>query len=263
MKSIFANEVKATTRRVVLNAFNKFADPLIAKGEDITAYTLPADMWDFEQSIAAKFVNPAVHSHFDLTCFECKWKTYKRNKNSRSFMLHGNELHDNLSFDYKYDYMHSNRRAKKNFFMWADFCGLPDVAKMPVVLNEKNYVDNSMLFVTFACRWRVGEIHPNLLNLHQLIKQQMQASADSHAATYAVRSYMLDQLPKSFRLITAIEYIATSGAGATPMMLLGFTNAQHVKCDELILQLNYPKNREECLTRRRDYYINKEACLSW
>lgn len=263
MRSIFDNEVKATTRRIVLNAFNKFADPLIAKGEDITAHTLPADMWDFEQSIAAKFVSSDVESQLNLNCYEWNEYVHNRNKHSRSFMLDGNELHNNLNFDYIQGPLRRNLSARKNFFMWADFCGTPDCHSMNTLLHNKNYVTNSMLFVTFACRWRNAYLPAKIWDLMSEMRSIFKPVCDSHIATYVVKNYILDFLPKSFRPIVTIPYIATEGQGATPMMLLGFTNAPHVKCDELRARLNYPFNRDEKQTRDRDYHEAKKVCLSW
>lgn len=264
MRSIFDNEVKATTRRVVLNAFNRFADPLIAKGEDITAHTLPADMWDFEQSIAAKFVNADVKSQLNLNCYEWNEDVHTRNKHSRSFMLDGNELHNNVNHDYIQGPLRRNLSARKNFFMWADFCGNPDSHSMNTLLHNKNYVTNSMLFVTFACRWRIADSIPtNILNLMNDMRSIYKPKWDSHIATPVIRTYILKNLPKSFRSIVTIPYVATEGQGATPMMLLGFTNAPHVECNELSVRLNYPFDRKETQTRDRDYHEAKKVCLSW
>jgi hypothetical protein len=268
MQSKFDNKIKAVTRQVVLKQYLKFAKPIFKKNEDLTAYTLPADMWTLEQQM----VDHALYytktkSELNLTCFECDSDTYKYNTDSRYFMLNGSELHNRLNFEYKFDFMHRNLHAKKNFFMWADFCGCPTQERLDMVLNEKNLVTNSLIFVTFACRWRnCYTIPQTIVDMRDdLFANDLNPNgSSSHHASNAIESYMHPLMkPFGFRPIVNLEYIANQGGGATSMCVLGFSNSPTFNRTKIFRKtLNWFKGAVSSEVREVQNYLDIQACLN-
>jgi len=266
-KSIYANEIKTATRTVVLNQYRKWAKDIFKRKQDITAYTLPADIWDFEQTIAFDMAG-IKGSKLDLTCFERNRKVYKRNKNSRHFMLNGCEYYHNLTFEYKNELMHPNLRAKKNFFMWADFCGLPKSLEMDMLLNERNLVDNSLIFVTFAARWRNCKTIDPIL--HAVREDRFEndlnpRACKAHHSSDAIEGHIYDTMCDfGFFPIVNIQYIASKGSGATPMCLVGFSNSKVFKQNSTLRQtINWFRDGESKEARKELNYRSIKACTQW
>lgn len=266
--SAYNNRIKAVTRQVVLDEYKKFAAPIFNRNEDITAYTLPADIWAMEQAMVEHALyRVKTNSQLNLTCFESNDDVYQNNTQSRYFMLDGNELHDRLNFDYKNNLMHRNLHAKKNFFMWADFCGYPTQERLDMVLHKKNLVVNSLIFVTFACRWR--KCHTIPMELHgyrdALFADDLNAhGVVGHHSSDATELFMLHRMEAyGFRPTVNIEYIATKGKGGTPMCVIGFSNSPVFKNTKTLRKtLNWFKDPTSESMREILNYKNIQACVN-
>jgi|GEM_PF-2390051 hypothetical protein len=268
MQSKFDNRIKAATRQFVLKQYLKFAKSTFKKNEDLTAYTLPADIWALEQQMVEHALYYSkTKSELNLTCFECDRDTYEYNTNSRYFMLNGNELHTRLNFDYKFDFMHRNLHAKKNFFMWADFCGYPTQERLDMVLHKKNLVANSLIFVTFACRWRKCYTIPAKLKVYRdalFVNDLNPRRALGHHSSDAAELFMLDHMEAyGFRPIANIQYVASRGKGGTPMCVIGFSNSPVFKNTETFRKtLNWFKSPVSESVREAQNYLDIQACLN-
>ncbi len=240
-------------------AFNKFlmldGTPRI-KSDDYTVYSMPAQVWDFEQHMVS---NARIMQEFNLKgrislhCFENDPDIYDQENNSRIFHLAAESpLYKNLDYQYTNGNIPPNQHCKKNFCGWFDFCGWPTPDKLDVVFNKNNYVKNSLIFVTFANNWRLKDcIDPEIYSIAQRIKAEKNFEQLSDAATDAVEAYASTALPKGWKIVLSQEY----QAARTPMTMLGFTNCKAVidKVAEME-PFGCLKRRKPKTTVRKSYY---------
>lgn len=249
IESDFDNKVKAATRAFVIDSYNIFSKPLLKKGEDIYVNSLPADVWEMEDHIVNNFKHTRTSSELNLTCHENDYLTWKRQNDSRSYMFDDVK---NLNFNYNYGNMKRNQYAKKNLFMWADFCGIPNEEKWDMLFHEKNLsVSNSVIFMTFACRWRRAERIPDAIYFDAKENQELdnhRLSLENYAAK-SIEGYF-DATAfhyHDWQPICNIKYIAekVDGRGATPMCLIGFSNSQDLlrhHSEPFDHRINWPQN---------------------
>ena len=269
MKSQFDNKIKAATRSVVLSYFRKWSRPLLKKTTNITAYTLPADIWELEQSMIHDVIDSKKMCSLYLKCFESNQKTFDKNVDSRRFMLDGVSSNDNLTFDYEKSLMHHNMHAKKNFFMWADFCGYPTKERLDMLLHPKNFVGNSLVFATFASRWRKCYTIPSQLKkmCNSMFRgSYYQSNKLAHHASNAIENYILQHNNvKGCNVfpVVNVEYMAGNGVGSTPMCLLGFSNSTDLaKFHPFRIVLNWFKNPTRQADREVLNRLHINTCLN-
>lgn len=233
MKSQFDNRIKSVTRGMVMSYFRKWSQLFRDQPhQTMTAYTLPADIWEMEQFIVNDVIDTKKNCSLYLRCFERDSKVYEQNVYSRRFMLKGATDNDRLNVDYEPQNMHHNLHTKKNFFMWADFCGCPTDDALEVVLHPDNFRKNSLVFVTFACTWRrCDSIPKQLLKLRNTLFKgyHQHPNKKGHHSSKAIEQYILKKIGGcNVFPICNLEYVAGNvddeDKGGIPMCLLGFTN---------------------------------------
>ncbi len=224
------NGTKALMRSMVCKAYRIWANTLVkvtrtrtgiaSKAEDATVYTLPCHVWELEQQVATEsnFASRLQLQHtVSLHCFEINRDVYNLQKNTRAFMLPNIGLYPNFDFSYYCDYIRANEDAKRNFFAWFDFCGLPTKDKLDVVLDRKNFVPNSVVFVTFLCKWRRPDSIP--AEITEAITDDMSSRVD------VVVDYLNKNTSNKVKVFTSIEYQAQ---GNSPMMMIGLSNSPEI-----------------------------------
>lgn len=240
MAILCLNETKAVMRGMVSKAYAVWAKTLIkithtrngitSKAEDATVYTLPSTVWELEQQVAmdSNFVTRIGLSYdVSLHSFESNQEKYISQDKTRTFMLNDKTIYPNFIFSYHNDFIHANRDAKRNFFAWFDFCGIPTQDKLDVVLDHKNFVNNSVVFVTFACKWRRRDSVPA-----ELIEDV--SSGDGLAAEYAtdaVEKYLNKRTGNRVKVFASVEYLGpgtTDPRKKTRMMTIGLSNCREI-----------------------------------
>jgi|TARA_B100001094_G_scaffold79499_1_gene75768 hypothetical protein len=229
---------KAEHRACVLTAFHCWLGSLFkfthtkdghkCKVSGATVYSLPANIWEFEQFLAGEsllMTRLSADSQIDLHCFESEWATYAAQKDSRSFMLNMTSLYKNFNFKYSHDLIHSNHHAKSNFGAWYDFCGNPTPKLLDIAIAPQNFKHNSLVFITFDCNVQAGiqVLPPEIQNF---IVQRLETKGGIIAdhITDAVVDYINKNTGNKVKCIMDVEYQAQRH----PMMLLGFTNSCQV-----------------------------------
>jgi hypothetical protein len=242
------NETKAAMRSIVCRVYREWSRSLVkvtptrsgtvVKGEHGTVYSLPATLWEFEQSVAAETLwatrvqLDVAESLVNLRCFEYdpnptrkgeSRRTFERQQNSRAFMLNDEGLYPNFYFNYSHEPIHENLEAERNFFAWFDWMGNPSASDLKVALDPHNFVHNSVVFVTWSASWRRTDNVPQ--ELLDLVDSKMKdGDKPCYHTTDAVEEYLLERTGNKVKCIVSIEY----NAQGTPMMLIGLTNSRSI-----------------------------------
>ena len=224
------NSTKALMRSMVCKSYRVWFNSLIkvtrtrsgvaTKAEDAAVYTLPASIWELEQQVATEsnFASRLNLKHtISLHSFELDTATYKQQNNTRAFMLPEVGLYPNFKFSYWNSPICANEDAKRNFFAWYDFCGLPTKDKLDIVLDRKNFVNNSVVFVTFLCRWRRSESIP--AEIMESVTDNMSSRVD------AVMDYLHKNTSNKVKPFISVEYQAQ---GNSPIMMIGLSNSPEI-----------------------------------
>lgn len=224
------NGTKALMRSVVCKAYSVWAKTLIKvtptrKGissfaEDATVYTLPATLWELEQQAAIESsfaLRLGLKHKVSLHSFELDRQTYLQQNDTRSFMLDNIGLYPNFDFAYYNDEIHPNRHTKRNFFAWFDYCGLPTRQNLDVALDRQNFVTNSVVFVTFCCKWRRADSIPD--EIKEAVNEHMGSRVD------AVVDYLNKHTGNRVKVFASLEYQAQ---GNSPMMMIGLSNCPDI-----------------------------------
>ncbi len=223
-------------RSAVCKAYSLWASSLLkitptkkgmrSKAEDAVVYTLPAKVWELEQMVAMETrltQSLGLENMVSLHTFESDPETYRNEQNTRAFMLN-TALYPNFRFQYDNKCIHANRHAKANFFGWFDFCGLPTYDKLEVVLDHKNFVHNSVVFVTFSCAWRRSENVPSEIRDAAYDKIADDEDKLCNHVTDAVEEYLDAHTGNGVKVFMSVEYLAQN----TPMMMIGLSNCQKI-----------------------------------
>lgn len=242
------NQTKSEYRLWVLKAFHVWLRSLIhvthtksgrmVKVNPATIYSLPADLWEFEQFVAGESLSISLckeskESLIDLHCFEKEWPLYAAQKDSRSFLLNDNNLYRNFFVTYTHDSIHANAHAKSTFGAWYDFCGNPIQRHLDVAIAPQNFVHNSLVFITFDCNVQAGlKVLP--IEMQGFIAKRMisQGGKICDHITDATVDYINAHTGNKVKCIMSTEYQGQKH----PMMLLGFTNSRDV------LEVCHPKH---------------------
>jgi len=226
VRGLVCKAFRVWSKRLVYDKFMTTKGPML-KTDNMTVYSMPANLWELEQLVADSTLelgrlDTEVKNFADLHCFETNNLIYSMEKESRSFMLNNPILYPNFRFQYYNQGVHANDSCKSNFFGWFDWCGIPTDDKLDIVLDPKNFCNNSVVFTTFSLAWRRGENIPSDL-YYQAADNDGQLS---HYAAQAVEDYLVAHTRNGVKCFMSIEY--QSSKQRTPMVLVGLTTSADV-----------------------------------